>query len=84
MKAPLRIALGLAAILGVSACENREPARLDDTFPAAGTEQPTPQTTAPGYPAPGVDPVPRTAPGVIQDDTLAHPGQPPAEVPPGI
>jgi hypothetical protein len=84
MKATLPIALGIAALLGATACESRDPAPRDDTFPGAGTEQPTPQTTAPGYPAPGVDPVPRTAPGVIQDDTLAHPGQPPAELPPGI
>jgi len=84
MKAPLHFALGLATLLGATACDTRDPAPPHDTLPGAGTEQPTPQTTAPGYPAPGVDPVPRTAPGVLQDDTLAHPGQPPAEVRPGI
>jgi hypothetical protein len=70
------VAIGLLA----AACE-RDPATEEI---APGMEAPRPQTTAPGDPLPGAEPIPQTAPGVIQEDTLRHPGQPGPDASPGI
>jgi hypothetical protein len=70
-----------AAALVMGACEQRG---TDDPSLAPGMEQTQPQTTAPGDPMPPAEPIPRTAPGVIQEDTLHHPGQPGPDAAPGI
>jgi hypothetical protein len=70
-----------AAALLVGACE---PRGTDEPTAAPGMEHTQPQTAAPGDPMPGAEPIPRSAPGVIQEDTLRHPGQPGPDVSPGI
>jgi hypothetical protein len=55
--------------------------RMEDRIP--GATEAAPATTAPGV-APGTEPIPSTPPGVIQEDTLEHPGAPGPDARPGI